>query len=108
MFAVILFLLAGLMLPIGVIVSDACVVFDEFPDNVGLYLAPMISSGQGVTVLEGCFQNKSLFVLLNMTSAFAFKDQLSFGASDTFNSSQTFDFGEFGKMRKTVPFALNA
>ncbi len=101
-FAVILFLLAGLMLPIGVIVSDACVVFDEFPDNVGLYLAPMISSGQGVTVLEGCFQNKSLFVLLNMTSAFAFKDQLSFGASDTFNSSQTFNFGEFGKMRKTV------
>lgn len=101
-FVIILFLLAGLMLPVGVVISDACVVLDDFPTNIGEYLTPVMGPGQGVTILEGCFEDKSLFVLLNMTSAFAFKDQLSFGTSDSFNSSQTFNFGEFDKMRQTI------
>ena len=67
----------------GVLTSDICVVIDDMPNDFEGYLGSRLpgASLQGAaphTILDGCFQNKSLFTLLNMTGAFSFKDALNF------------------------------
>ena len=106
-FIIFLFIICALLLPVGVLTSDICVVIDDMPNDFEGYLGSRLpgASLQGAaphTILDGCFQNKSLFTLLNMTGAFSFKDALNFDGSDNFNASSAFSFSRFDDMHTTV------
>ena len=101
LFIIILFVLAGVMLPVGVAVSDMCVVMNDFPNDVDTYAGKQLGA-LGTSVFQGCFKNMSLFGLLNLTSTFNFKNSLSFGAVDNFNNSKAFTFDAFDPMHEAV------
>ncbi len=71
-------------------------------NNMDIRLLLFRSGTTPAGILDGCFGNSSLFVILNMTGAFSFKDSLTFGSSDSFNSTNSFSFSNFDSMHAQV------
>jgi len=107
-FIIFLFVICAILLPLGVVVSDACVLIEDMPHpsfegTLGPHMGNMKLAGTTPAgILDGCFKNGSLFDILNMTSSFSFKDSLSFGGSDNFNSTDSFSFSKFDAMHAKV------
>lgn len=93
LFSIVLFILAGVLLPIGVIASDACVVMENLPDQTDTYLGSVFPSSPGqlgpTTVLSGCFANNSILGSLNLTGSLTLPTP-NYASVATINASAAF------------------
>ena len=112
-----MFLLAGFILPGGVILSDMCIVMDEMPRDLngylGVYLESASGSGGGSSsggpsinasaILEACLvKNDTIMNALNLTSSLDIGSSLSFGSLGTLNLESALDFTEFDKLKVKI------
>jgi hypothetical protein len=164
---VIMFLLSGVVVPVAMVLSDACGVLAELPQDMEGFLGPMMaaqggggaggseeeeaveiragagggrrrrrlnlaapsassgedggdsgggdSGGDGgggamnpVSLLIGCYQQKSLLDTLNMSSKFSFTGSLNFSALDAFDADETFNFTSFDNIRAQLALRTSA
>ena len=105
-----MFFIAGALMPSSIAVSDVCVILNEFPQDMNLYLKRVVpgktetDSSSVVTkrpdpneikfpdALQGCYNNESLFDVLNMSNAFNMKSSLNYSKSKSYDENKAFDF----------------
>jgi len=110
--------IGGFLLPFSVATSDTCIVIDDFAVNMKEYMEklvpgedkpnPLRKPEPGLNfadALQGCYNNQSLFNVLNMSESFNFDSSIDFNKANSYNEAEAFDFKEFDKMRKST-FAL--
>eukprot|EP00944_MAST-04C_sp_MAST-4C-sp1_P006792 g6792.t1 len=115
-----MFFISGALMPSSIAVSDVCVLLNEFPSDMNLYLKRVVpgkveTDSSSVVVkrpdpneirfpdaLQGCYNNESLFDVLNISNAFNMKSNLNYSKSNTYDEDKAFDFTILTKLRADI------
>ena len=115
-----MFFIAGALMPSSIAVSDVCVLLKEFPSDMNLYLKRVVpgkveADSSSVVVkrpdpneirfpdaLQGCYNNESLFDVLNMSSTFNMKSSLNYSKSNAYDEDKAFDFKILTELRADI------